>query len=438
MKPRDNGVTIAALLGGSAMALMLPNAAAARAQTAEKGTADAEPAGVTERLLELEEQLKAQQALLEAQSRLIAEQRSEIDALKLQVSEDEALVTLRGRGYAQSGAAPLSQQTQDPQPQVPDEPVGEAPTEPEPNLAEQVRAVPQDVGVLTPAGTFVFDPSFDYIRSSANRLVFRGFELIPGIQIGVIEATDADRDTLMETFSLRYGLTSRLEIEGRIPLMYRSDRIEVVQQRDEGIVRSIELQERNIGDIEFSLRYQLNSPKGPQDPIYVASLRVKTPSGKGPFDVGFDEFGVATGLATGSGFWGVEPGINFLLPSAPVVIYAAASYLYHVPEDVNRVVGGAFIGHVDPGDAISASLGFGFALNPRFSFSLGYRHNYIFPTEQEIGGTDQRSNELQVGVLNFGMSYRLSEVQTVNFQFDFGVTSDAPDMRVTIRFPFSF
>ena len=66
----------------------------------------------------------------------------------------------------------------------------------------------------------MFDPSLEYTRSSTNRLVFRGIELIPGIQIGLIEATDADRDTFAGTASLRYGVTNRLEIEGRVPYLY--------------------------------------------------------------------------------------------------------------------------------------------------------------------------------------------------------------------------
>src|SRR3546814_12329845 len=60
-------------------------------------------------------------------------------------------------------------------------------------------------------------------------------------------------------------------------------RIEVVQQRDEGIVRQIALREGGFGDAEFSLRYQFNRPVG-QKPIFVGTLRVKSDTGKGPFE----------------------------------------------------------------------------------------------------------------------------------------------------------
>ena len=84
---------------------------------------------------------------------------------------------------------------------------------------------------------------------------------------------------------------------------------------------------------------------------------------------------------------------------------------------------------------IAANIGFGFSLNPRFSYSLGYRHNYIFQTKSEIGDTIQRSNKLQVGQLNFGLSYRVTEKRTINLGFEFGVTEDAPDVSITLRSP---
>ena len=183
------------------------------------------------------------------------------------------------------------------------------------------------------------------------------------------------------------------------------------------------------------MRYQINKVR-PLHPIWIASLRVKSNTGNGPFEIPFDEFGVATGLATGSGFWGIQPGVSFLLPSDPVVIYGGLSYFYHMARDIDQEIGDAFVGRVDPGDAIAANIGFGFALNPRFSYSLGYRHNYIFPTETELGDTVQRSNTLHVGAFNFGLSYRVTAKRTINLGFEFGVTEDAPDVSITVRSPF--
>ncbi len=414
------------------------------------GIADAPPAANVESEIDAQRRIIAEQrALIDQQNVMLAEQRQQIVKMQGQLITQQAQVDrlssfalaeapldlFRGTGMGQGvGPGPALPGVGSDAVALPDAPVGEAPP-PSESPEQRVAAVPEGQGVLTRAGHLIFEPSFEYTRSSTNRLVFRGIELIPGIQIGLIEATDADRDTLVGTASLRYGISDRLEAEVRIPYLYRNDRIEVVQQRDEGIVRSIALREDGIGDAEFSLRYQFNRPVG-QKPIFVGTLRVKSDTGKGPFEVGYDEFGVATGLATGSGFWAVQPGLNFLMPSDPAVIYGGVAYLYHIPRDVNELVGDVMIGRVDPGDAVSANIGFGFALNPRFSFSLGYRHNYIFPTKTEVGDTNQKSNYLHVGSLNFGMSYRLTQRDVVNLGFEIGVTEDAPDVSITLRMPF--
>jgi hypothetical protein len=388
----------------------------------------------SEQLTIIAAELRAQRELIAKQNEIITRQQLAIDMLTQRQLAGSDLNELRAAGLASAmqGIAPVSQETTQ---MMPDAPVGEAPP-PEPTVQSRVEAVPEGQGVLTPAGRMVLDSSFEYTSSSTNRLVFRGIELVPGIQIGLIEASDADRTTLITTLGARYGLTNRLELEARVPALYRWDRIEVAQQRDEGIVRTISLKERDIGDLEFALRYQLNRARG-QNPIWVANLRVKSDTGKSPFEVTYDEFGVATGLSTGSGFWAVQPGISMLLPSDPAVIFGSLGYLYHIPRNIDRDIGGAFIGRVDPGDAISGNLGFGFALNPRFSFSMGYRHSYIFPSTQEIGAAVERSNRAQVGSFTFGMSYRLSQRQSVNFGFEFGATADAPDVAVTVRFPLS-
>jgi hypothetical protein len=403
---------------------------------------------VSDQLAAMALELKLQREQIAAQNNIIAKQQLALDALLRSSTADAELSMQRGSGAAEVmfGSAPLLTGMQS-TPQVaigeaiqntklPTTPVGEAPP-PEPTVESQVQALPEGQGVLTPKGRLAIDSAFDYTSASTNRLVFRGFELVPGIQVGLIEASDAERDTMGTAMTLRYGVTNRFEIEARIPALFRRDRIQVAQQRDEGIVREIKLKERGIGDIEFAARYQLNQPKG-QGPIWVANLRVKSDTGTGPFDIGYDNFGVATGLATGSGFWGVQPGINFLLPSDPAVIFGSVSYLYHIAKNVDRDIGGARIGRVDPGDAISGNLGFGFSLNPRFSFSLGYKHSYIFPSTTIINDTKQHSDRAQVGAFTFGMSYRLTERQSVNIGFDLGATNDAPDLGVSLRFPLSF
>lgn len=402
-------------------------------------------AQIQTRLQQQEARIDAQERKLLEQGVLIEAQGAEIRALRAQ--RDQALADIRaGHAAAVATAEPGSGATQPvqmaalqapPNGSLPKTPVGEAPAQPTRRLEEDAAALPQGMGVLTPNGVLIVEPTLEFVRSSANRLVFRGIEVVPGLQLGVIDANDADRDSVVGSLVGRYGIGSRFEIEGRIPYVYRHDRVTTVAQRDESVTRTVDLETHDIGDIEVSARYQINRGL-PGRPIWVAGLRVKPPTGKSPFDIPYDEFGVATELATGSGFWGTEASINMLFPTDPAVIWAGLSYLYNAPDDINKIIGDVRVGRVDPGDSIAFNVGFGLALNPRFSMSLGYNHHFILATETELNDTNQTSNSLQVGALQFGLSYRITERLSILNSYEFGVTSDAPDMRMTIRVPYRF
>jgi hypothetical protein len=359
---------------------------------------------------------------------IVAAQEARLDAQEAEIARlkgDDLILLDSQRGTGPNPDAPVS--------------VGEAP-EPRPQPAD-VAALPDFASVLTPPGRWVLEGSTEFGVSSNDRLVFRGVEIVPGLQIGVIEASDAERETAGATIALRTGLTRRLEFEARVPYLWRSDRITTLQQRDETVTRTQELAGDGLGDIEASLRYQFTRA-APERPVLIGNLRVKSDTGSGPFDIGRDEFGVATSLATGSGFWGVEPGLTLLYPTDPAVLFANVGYMINLERDVDQVVGEGGsnevrVGRVDPGDSISASLGYGFSINPRLSYSLGYRHTYLTETETELNDTLQRSDDLHVGSLLLGLSLRTGPTSALSASFEFGVTEEAPDARVVVRAPFS-
>ena len=373
-------------------------------------------------------ELTAQRNQIEEQTRRLTQQQEELDRLHRLVSIANHVANPQLSEPTKASATPDTSVAV-----LPAGPVGGLPS---PARVEQVNAVLEGVGVLTQPRHFVLEPSLEYTSSSNNRLVFRGVELIPGIQVGLIEANDVARNTIVLAQTVRYGLTKDIEVEGRVPVLWRSDRITAMQQSQDTTSQSTRLSRSGLGDIEIGLRYQLNHPIG-EKPILIGTFRVKSDTGKSPFEVPFDSSGVAQGLATGSGFWAAQPGLSFLLPSDPVVIFGGASYLHQFSKNIDRVIGTATVGRVDPGDAIGANLGFGFALNSRFSFSLAYQHSYILPMRWEINGSPNRSDALQVGTFAVGMSYRLTERQSLNFGMEIGATRDAPDVSLIVRLPFS-
>ena len=418
---------LTATIAGPAQALADPMAPISTAAT--------DPALMRGVLLSIEAQLADQSRRLADQDRRLTLQQARIDLLEAE--RDTTLGAMRATGAPPAILALAAQVPPNAvsERRLPPGPVGEAPALPEP--AQDVAALPANVGVLTPPGRLVLDPSLEYVRTSNNRLVFRGVEVVPGIQLGLIEASEVARDTAVATLSARYGVTGRFEIEARAPYVYRHDRLTLLAQTDPEFDTERDIHEHSLGDVEFAARYQINSGRGGW-PILVANARVKTPSGISPYDVAYDEFGVAMELATGSGFWGVEGGLTMLYPSDPAIVFGGLTYLHSIPRDIDKQIGPALVGRVAPGDSIGAQLGFGLSLNPRFSVSFGYSHNYIFPTKSEIGATAQQSRSLVAGSLQMGWSFRLLEKLTLNNSFEFGVTSDAPDMRVVLRAPYRF
>lgn len=330
-------------------------------------------------------------------------------------------------------AAPANQQADNGT--TPDAPVGEEDPEAERRRID-VSGVQDIGGVLTRENHLVFEPSLEYESTSSTRFFFEGVEIIETVLVGDIQVSDADRTTLTAAGTVRYGITDRLEAEVRVPFVYRDD--DVTQEAvSTGTSTSSDLSAANIGDVEATVRYQLND--GQDDwPIFIANARVKSPTGRGPYDVDRDDEGFEEELATGSGFWAVQPSVTAIYPSDPVVFFGNLSYTHSFGYDVDETVGESEIGKVQPGDVIGFGFGMGFALNDKASFSVGYAHDFVLKTKQEIDGEDFYSDTFDVGRLNLGFSYALTDTFNINLNTQIGVTDDSPDVVLTLRTPMDF
>lgn len=322
------------------------------------------------------------------------------------------------------------------------DPVGQRP--PPAEEAPEIQAIPDIGGVLTPKGRLVIEPEFQYSHASINRLTFRGVEILSTLQIGVLAAEDIDRDTFTTSLTGRLGVTDRLELELRVPYLYRDDSQIASVTIDESTSFDLPRNQTGdgLGDIELAAHYQINSGQG-GGPFFVGNLRYKSTTGTGPFDVDRDSEGIEQELATGSGFHSIEPSLTVLLPSAPAVYFANLGYLFNLEDDVNETIGGGIrVKEVDPGDAVRMSLGMSYSINPRSSFTLGYKNDFIQETDttfvnQNTGSTvTQSGRSLNVGSMLLGWSYQMSDDSVFNLGLEFGVTDDAPDTTLTLRTPF--
>jgi len=344
-------------------------------------------------------------------------------------------------------------------------------------------------GVLTPKGTLFVEPSVDYVTSSDNRFFFQGVEIVNAVLIGAIEATDTDREAITESIGVRYGLTSRLEIDGSVGYVSRQDRVSGVSINDNSAATR-NLGGYGIGDASFGLHYQLNN--GRNFPYTIVNLRAKAPTGEGPFDIDRDANGFDTELATGSGFWTIEPSLSFILPTSPAVVFANVGYQKNLSVSPNAAIAPlTTLTRFEPGDAIRTSLGVGLSLNERLSLNFGYDQSNFFKSRSTIrddgvftpldadgdGRQDIRRNAMgepldvngnvialnpdgslpgnispdflfegpftefrvtespatTVGSFMFGGSYAVTDRFRLNLNAAFGATDEAPDMRVSLR-----
>jgi hypothetical protein len=415
-----------------------------------------------EDLKKLREELEAQKQALLQQQKLISNQQNQLNFLKSQMGvsddPDSTPVTYNlGNGTVTTqGSNGGILKTQD----TDQQPVGEAPEEQGEEERPEITVLAEEGGVLTRRGQLVVAPSLEFTHSTSNRFFAQGVEVQDTVFLGFLEVTEAQRNTVTAAMNVRYGVTDRFEVEARVPFVHRSDKIDRTQLTSLNVPTATDQTDgTDLGDIEFAGHYQLTNA-----PIYtVANLRVKTDTGTSPYDVPFDLTGRPTELSTGSGFWGVQPSFTAIVPSDPVVFFGTAGYTINIKRDINqaRIVNLdptsqpntlVTIGEVDPGDSINLAFGMGLSLNERSSFSLGFKYDFVFPTEQEttittpaappdppvnIIGTVE-SDELHVGSFLVGWAYQISDSVGLNLNFEVGATDDAPDFTVGLRVPIKF
>jgi hypothetical protein len=402
---------------------------------------------------DLLEQLKIMRQQLE-------EQRARVDELERQlrasgVAAPSQLDRLRGTGPApvadagqqmDNGGAPRPS----PQPINPGNTVGRPPSEE--SRAPQVAPIFETPGVLTPRRKLVFEPSVQYGYSSSNRVALVGYTVIPALLIGLLDVREVKRNTTTAAATFRYGFDNRLELEAKIPYVYRSD-ASVSRELFTGTAteRAFDTSGKAIGDVELGWRYQLNEG-GIDKPYYIAGLRFKSRTGRDPFEVVTDcqvrclgenvtGTGLPLSLPTGSGFYSMQPSLTWLMPSDPAIFFGSFSYTHNFARNnvYRTVLNGEreLLGEVKPGDVFGFNFGMGLALNEKASFSIGYDHNSVSRTRQN-GIVVPGSVRIQLGTLLLGYSYRLNDKRTLNVSVGAGLTRDTPDVTLMFRMPFSF
>jgi len=379
------------------------------------------------------DELAAQLKSLRAE---LAQQRARVEQLERQVGIAPApaavLADVRGAGVAEDAA------------------VGRAP--PADGRPPAVAPIFEQPGVLTPRDKYVLEPAVQFGYSSSNRIALVGYTIIPALLIGLVDVREVKRNTTTASMTVRRGITNRLELELKVPYVYRSDATVSRELFTGTAVENVfQTSGKAIGDVELAARYQLNNG-GVDLPYFIGGLRFKTRTGRDPFEVVTDcttrcvgtnatGTGLPLDLPTGSGFYSIQPSLTWLMPSDPAIFFGNFSYLHNFKRgNVSRTVLSGeqeALGEIKPGDVVGFNFGMGLALNDKASLSLGYDHSSIGRTYQG-GRPVPGSVRTQLGTLLLGFSYRINDKRTISVSVGAGLTRDTPDVSLMARMPLTF
>ncbi|MCK5831314.1 MAG: transporter [Methylococcales bacterium] len=166
-----------------------------------------------------------------------------------------------------------------------------------------------------------------------------------------------------------------------------------------------------VGDISGTLSYNVLSEKG-NIPSVSLSLSGQAPTGN-----------YNRGL--GSGFWGVGGNLSLVKTIDPVVFFGSLGYFSTFEER-----------GIDLSDQVSYSIGAGYSMNDRVSFSTALSGR--FSGRKKEDGIERPGSSVDTHSLQFNTTIQLTKRLSVEPYVGFGVTKDASDFVVGLSFPYRF
>jgi len=287
--------------------------------------------------------------------------------------------------------------------------------------------------LLLPAGKVEVENVFLYLHNTSTQVASQNFSLFPVLAASTgVNIQRVDDDYYIEMIAVFLGVTDKLELEADVPYVYRTQTAVTSPVTSSGGTGAPTLTNqfgRGLGDIDYGVHYQFNSTPF-LGMLLMGNVMAKSTSGSNPFTIPVNSAtGLLNDLPTGTGFWSLEPGLSIFFPVSPVVFYANLNYIY----DFSRNFGGA-LGTINPGNATDLNFGGWFSFSQKTIFTVGYDQMTIWPPS-ENGVQVPLTRILQLGSVLFGGTYNVSPKFFFMVNVAAGVTPDAPNVAISIRFP---
>ncbi|MGF6755357.1 hypothetical protein [Paraburkholderia sp. GAS42] len=284
-----------------------------------------------------------------------------------------------------------------------------------------------------------------------RQLQLSGFLALDAIFLGNINLGQTKSHQVIADLDTRYGLTDRISVDVDVPYIYRhSDFIVGGAGGAANTLSDASVNSNAIGDVNFGIYYQFLKETN-NFPDVVGSLRVKAPTGTSPFGIKVVQLTpdntnlvAPSKLPTGTGFWNITAGMSVLKTYDPVVLFGSVSYTYNIARsfaDISSVSGQTQPATVKLGDIVQFGGGVALAFSDKDSASISYTMAIEPSSKTKSPGSDYvkvPGSETTASVLNFGLNHVVNRHLTINGAVSVGLTPDAPNFVVGVRFPYTF
>jgi opacity protein-like surface antigen len=408
--------------------------------SAESGAGSSEVEQLRQQLNELNRRYEVQGATLQQLSQRLQQLENTGQARPVRAVKTVAAGEESGNPDTRDSAAPVQAQAaaEDGEPVVKEAP-----------LSRSAEAVYREQNALF-YNTFTLETGVTYTHSDRRQLTLEGFLALDAIFLGRINLDRVKSDIVQLDVTGRYGITERLQVDFNAPFLYRSSTYE-----SGGVGGSAptlgdhDVSNSDIGDISAGVYYRLFQ-ETPTSPDVVFNARLKAPTGKDPYGIKFrtvpgnNNLSAPDDLPTGNGVWTLSTGLTFVKTVDPAILFANIGYAHNFTRGFSDISGDPNLkisGEIDLGDSYQLGGGLAFALNDRMSFSTSYAHRFTQKSRIKQDGQSWSSvvgSDSSSGLLNFGVTYAMTDRLSMVTNVGLGVTPDAPDISVGIKFPYNF
>lgn len=289
-----------------------------------------------------------------------------------------------------------------------------------------------------------------YTHFDNARINLDGFLALDAIFLGTISIDQINADIFTLEPSIDLGLSDRLFVDASLPLLSRISNFQSggAGGSAAGLVERT-VRGTGIGDASVGLSYRL-LPESATAPDVVLNARVKFPTGRHPFGIGFVEVEGSEGnlsipeeLSYGTGVYGASMGVSVLKTLDPMIVFGSATYFHNFARDFADIdeIPDNQPGRVKLGNAYQLGAGLAFALNDKSSISMSYTQRIVERTRLTPDDQDARvvvGSQANVALVNLGATFSLGENVALVTNVGMGLTDDSPDMAISLRIPFRF